>query len=142
MEADMNNPNELSDAQFLTAFEACTLPPSAFNHRAHVRLAWVLLNKYELRDAVERICLGIERFADHAGARSKFNRTLTTALMRLMAHGGAGVRSVTWDQFCDANVMLLNDVRDLLERYYSWDLLTSDAAKQRFVAPDRLPLPE
>jgi hypothetical protein len=131
----------MSDDDFLAAFLECRLDARDFDHRAHVRVAWLLLNRHPLEDAVERICSGIERFAAHLGATGKYHRTLSEALVRIMANCGAGTASMTWDEFTQANPALMSDVRGILARHYSPERLGSTDARQRFVAPDRLPLP-
>jgi hypothetical protein len=50
----------MTDDAFLSAFEACTLDPQHFNHRGHVRLAWLYLQRYPFDEAVTR--------ATHLGA--------------------------------------------------------------------------
>ena len=132
----------LSDEDFIAAFLECRLDAKCFDHRAHVRIAWLMLNRYPLEAAVERICSGIARFATHVGARDTYNRTMSEALARLMAHGGAGSSAMTWDDFIHANPWLVSDIRGMLARHYSTERLDSLDARQRFIAPDRLPLPE
>jgi hypothetical protein len=129
----------LTDDEFLADFLACRLQAADFDHRAHVRMAWLLLERQPLEDAVASICVGIQRFALHLGATTKFHRTISEALARLIASKGAG--STTWPQFARANPQLVSNVRELLAQYYSPELLSSDAARHGFVAPDRAPLP-
>ena len=136
----MTTTEPLSNEDFLAAFLDCSLPPAHFNHRAHVRLAWLLLQRYPLEEAVERICGGIQRYATHLGAAEKYHRTLSEALVRLMAHGGAGTAS-SLEQFSSANVELLSDVRGMIAKYYSPERLASAEAIGTFVTPDRRPLP-
>jgi hypothetical protein len=38
-----------SDAEFLAAFHACTLPPSCFHHADHLRLAWLHIHQIRWR---------------------------------------------------------------------------------------------
>jgi hypothetical protein len=130
----------LSNDAFLAAFLDCSLPPEQFNHRAHVRVAWLLLERYPLEEAIQRICEGIQRYAAHLGAAEKYHRTLSEAIVRLMAYGGAGA-ALSWDQFVAANAHLLADVRGVLAKYYSPERLGSSEAKRDFVPPDRQPLP-
>ena len=137
----MTTNEPLSNDAFLSAFLDCSLPPEQFNHRAHVRVAWLLLERYPLDEAVERICGGIERYATHVGATGKYHRTLSEALARLMAHGGAGTSAMSWENFLVANAALLSDVRGVIAKYYSPERLASIEAKGIFVPPDRQPLP-
>lgn len=132
--------SHLPDEQFLAGFEACALPPEAFNHLGHLRIAWIVLQRYSYPDAVERICGGIQRFAGHLGVPEKYHRTLTEALVRLMAANGAA--SMEWETFLAANPALVSDARGELARHYSHDCLNAETARISFVAPDRMPLPE
>jgi hypothetical protein len=129
----------LSDDEFLRGFLECSLTPEQFDHGAHVRAAWLLLNRYPLTDAIEQMCSGILRLATHSGAREKYNRTLSEALLRLMAASSSIHGS--WDEFKRSQPQLLSDVRALLALHYSPERLYSLEARASFVAPDRLPLP-
>ncbi|HVF17504.1 MAG TPA: hypothetical protein VNA21_11355, partial [Steroidobacteraceae bacterium] len=125
--------------EFLRAFLECRLTAQQFDHRAHVRAAWLLLNRYSIEDAIERMCTGTLRLASLFGAPDKYNRTFTEAVMRVMAaspsiHAG-------WDEFTRAQSGLMGDVRALLALHYSPERLYSLAAKEAFVMPDRSPLP-
>ena len=133
---------DLSDEQFLAAFLECRIPAAAFDHRGHVRVAWLLLKRRPLDQAIEEICSGIARLAAHLGAPDKYNRTLSEALVRLMARQMMlGGPAMTWEEFLAANTWLMNDVPGVLARHYSPERLHSSAAKAGFVVPDRLPLP-
>lgn len=134
----MSQSMNMSDEEFLAAFLECRVPASAFDHRGHLRMAWLLLRRYPLEQAIDEICGGIARLAAHFGAPGKYNRTLSEALVRLMSHAGS---YASFDEFLDANSRLLTDVGGLLARHYSPEQLNSPAAKASFVQPDRLPLP-
>ena len=133
--------DRLTDDEFLADFEACRLQGADFDHRAHVRMAWLMLQRQPLDDAVESICAGIQRFALHLGATTKFHRTISEALARLIASKAAAAGSTTWSGFAHAHPELMSNVRGLLTQYYSPELLDSDIARGHFVAPDRAPLP-
>jgi hypothetical protein len=128
-----------TDEQFLAAFLSCHLGPAEFDHGGHLRIAWILLQRHPLEQAVELACSGIARLAAHLGAAEKYHRTLSEVVMHLMAHGGAAVLS--WEAFLRANPELVMDLRGTIARHYSADRLNSSAACSTFVTPDRLPLP-
>ena len=44
-----------ADLTFLADFSAGRVPASAFDHRAHARLAWILLTQHETDVAHERM---------------------------------------------------------------------------------------
>lgn len=137
----MKDPRTLSDDDFLAAFLDCSMPPSGFDHLGHVRAAWLLLRRHPLDEAVEHTCDGIAWLAAHLGVPGKYHRTLSEALVRLMAHGGATLPALSWEQFLRANGPLLEDARGLLARHYSAGLLATREARERFVPPDLQPLP-
>ncbi len=132
---------ELTDDAFLEAFLACRLPPGAFNHRNHLRVAWIHLHRFPLDEAIERTCAGIARYAHHLGATDRYHRTLTEALIRLMAHAGAADASSSFENFVAHTPALTGDCRVLIAEHYSPALLSRPEARYNFLAPDRLPLP-
>lgn len=131
----------MNDDDFVHAFMNCRLSPGDFDHRAHLRIAWLLLRRHPLEQAIEEICAGIARIARHFGAPDKFNRTLSEALVRLMAHAARRSPNATFEQFLEANSAFVHNVRGMLAEYYSPGLLHSAAAKQRFATPDLQLLP-
>jgi len=135
------DPDALDDATFLAAIARCELPAAAFDHRQHLRLAWLHLRQAPLQQAIEGCCADITRFAAHHGAHGKFHRTVTEALLRLMASGGAVDPALGWPAFQHRNAALFGDARGLLARHYSPTLLASPAARLHFQPPDLLPLP-
>jgi hypothetical protein len=139
LHAASNPPGDMSDQAFIDAFLTCRLPAAQFNHCGHLRIAWLLLQRHSLERAIEEICNGIARLAAHLGAPGKYHRTLSEAVVRLMAQGGAA--RLSWDEFLSANPELLTDVKGTVGRYYSSELLDSARARLAFVEPDRLPLP-
>lgn len=137
----MTDPMTMSDDEFLAAFLDCSMPPGGFNHRGHVRAAWLLLRRHPVDEAVQRTCDGIARLAAHLGVPEKYHRTLSEALVRLMVHGGATAPGMTWEVFVQKNRLLMDDALGLLARHYSEERLTTPDARENFVSPDRLPFP-
>lgn len=131
----------MTDDQFISAFLACRLSPADFDHRGHLRIAWLLLQRHPRDQAVEEICEGIARIARHFGAPDKYNRTLSEALARLMAHAAARTPTASFEEFLAANPVFVTDVRGVLGHYYSPGLLHSTNAKQKFSMPDLQALP-
>jgi hypothetical protein len=117
------------------------MPPAGFDHVGHLRAAWLLLQRRPLETAVEETCDAIARLATRLGVPSKYSRTLSEALVRLMAHGGGADPALSWTGFLDANAELKDDALGVLVRYYSNEVLASTAARERFLPPDLQPLP-
>lgn len=136
-----SDPAALTDDAFLNAFLTCQLPPGAFNHRTHLRVAWLHLRRFPLEEAIERTCAGIAQYAAHLGATDRYHRTLTEALIRLMAHAGASESSLSFADFLARTPSLTGDCRALIAQHYSRELLSRPEARYNFLAPDRHPLP-
>src|SRR5436190_13238069 len=116
----------MTDEQFARAFERGEISPAEFDHRAHVRVAWVYLRESgSLAAATDRMREGIRRFAAAANAAQKYHETLTVLWMQLLAEASRRV-----PQPCDFAALLaaspeLAD-KDLPLKYYSRERLFSD----------------
>ncbi|MEM5405955.1 MULTISPECIES: hypothetical protein [Paraburkholderia] len=137
----METTRDPSDDAFLEAFLACRLPAAAFNHRNHLRVAWIHLQRFPLDEAIERTCAGIAQYATHLGAPGRYHRTITEALIRLMAHAGASDPLRSFDEFLAYAPAFSGDCRALVAEYYSAAKLSRPGARVFFLSPDRLPLP-
>ena len=126
----------LSEDEFLQAFHSCRLPNSEFRHADHLRLAWLHLRRATFPDALEQVRNGIRRFAEHHGAPHLYHDTVTTAWVRLLATH----HESTFAEFLRANEPRLTAA--LLHRFWTPEVLASDAARQHWVPPDRAGLPE
>jgi hypothetical protein len=132
----------MTDAEFLAAFEDCTLPAAEWTHRAHVRMAWICLsagNSFEavmakVRGGIQRLNLVV------LGKPEGYHETITYAFLRLI---DAALREETADgtfeSFCRRHPSLLSP--HVLLRYYSKDLLSSPKARREIVSADLAPLP-
>jgi hypothetical protein len=67
----------MTNEAFLEQFETCTLAKEAFNHRNHLRLAWLYLSDWPFEDARLKITQGLKRYATQLGAEQIYNETLT-----------------------------------------------------------------
>jgi hypothetical protein len=137
----MDTTRDFTDDAYLKAFLACRLPPSAFNHRNHLRVAWIHLQRFPLAEAIERTCDGIARYAAHLGVPDRHHRTMTEALIRLMAQAGATDAALSFEGFLAHAPAFSGDCRTLVAMHYSPELLARPDARACFLSPDRLPLP-
>jgi hypothetical protein len=127
----------LDDDRFLARFASRDLGPEHFDHRGHLRMAWLHLTRYGRDEASQRVCAGIRALATQFGVPGKFNHTLTAALMHIMANRLAGSPDSDFDAFLAANPDLLADARGLLARHYSDERLDSEQAHAGWIEPDR-----
>jgi hypothetical protein len=127
----------MTDAEFAQAFEDCTLAP--FQHRDHVRLAWIYLHRYSEPQATDRIRRSIQAFAAHHGKTEKYNETVTRVWMRLVASRMKNAPR-DFEAFLTENPDLLD--KSLPSQFYSESALTAPPARDAFAPPDLRPLPE
>lgn len=124
------------DVRFRTDFETCVFPPAQFDHRAHVRLAYVYLAENDADAALERMRSALMAFLEHNKVpASKYHETLTRAWILAVRHfmtRSPGTESA--DAFIRANPEIL-DTKIMLT-HYSADVLFSEEARRRFVRPD------
>jgi hypothetical protein len=129
------------DCDFRSAFEACHVSPSQFNHEAHVRLAYVYLVEHEVELAVEKMRQALLNFLEHNDIpRSKYHETLTRAWILAVRHFMS--RSAASDsaaEFIAANEALLDS--KIMLTHYSASVLFSAEARAAFVEPDIDPIP-
>ena len=126
----------LSDNDFLAQFERQTLPDDEFDHRGHLRLAWLYLKNEPLDAAVKKTTDGIEAYATSLGATNKFHHTLTEAIVRIMHGRLQQANSQTLDEFLIDNPDLVENMTGVLRSYYSEGRLNSEVARLSFNSPD------
>ena len=130
---------QLSDDEFVTAFEQGAISRAAFHHADHVRLAWIYAGRCDAQKAEERLMAGIRRFAAKAGVPEKFQYTTTLAWSRLVAASRENSNAVnTFGEWIARHPEFLD--RRLLDKYYSEHTLQSEPARSTWVAPDLAPL--
>ncbi|AXG70279.1 hypothetical protein KORDIASMS9_02518 [Kordia sp. SMS9] len=130
---------QLTDATFEKQFATCKLSPSLFTHEAHLRLAWIHITKYGIKQALDTIQIQLQNFVAHANAADKYNKTLTIAATKAVYHFILQSKTTTFKEFITEHPRLLSNFRQLMEAHYSLDIFTSQRAKQYYISPDLLP---
>jgi hypothetical protein len=135
--------NRLSDADvsFGRLFDAGELSPASFDHKAHLKLAYVHLATHGPDNAVATFRGSLQRFLSHHQIDpAKFHETLTQAWLQavwyFMQRYGDTANS---DAFL-ARSQVLHDPKVMLT-HYSSELLFSDEARRQFVVPNLDPIP-
>ncbi len=130
------------DRRFVADVEAGRIAPDAFDHRAHLRLAYTCLTEHPGEEALPRIRSALLGFLGHHGVDpTKYHETLTRAWFLAVRHFMARSGSAdSADAFIDANPVLLDT--GILRTHYSAERLFSDQARGEFVDPDLEPIPE
>jgi hypothetical protein len=128
-----------SDTEFAERFLACMLDPALFTHEAHLRLGWILVREHGVEQASVILCEAIARFDRTFGSGTKFNRTITVASARMLAHFMARSTSTDFRTFITKFPRLRTHFRDLLDAHYSDRAYATPQAAVTFVEPDLLP---
>jgi len=117
-----------------------TLPNQLFRHRDHLRFAHHCLLRDGWPFALDAVSEQIARFARHHGQAQKFHATMTECWVRLVAGALAGEpRDCSFEQLVARHPQLLD--KSLPLRYYSRERLFGEAARVRWLEPDRRALP-
>lgn len=135
-----------ADLGFQRAFEACEIEADAFDHRAHVRLAYIYLCE-EMNEGSENLSAydqmkhALLTYLNHLGiGPAKYHETITRAWLQAVRHFmSTDPVCDSADAFIQAHPKLL-DTRIMLS-HYSEDALFSDTARAQFVEPDIEPIP-
>lgn len=131
----------IADQALLRDFESGTLSPSSFDHRAHIRVAYVYLTQQDPDTATTSIRRGLTRFlAANNVPASKYHETVTRAwVLAVYYFMQTTVPSASADEFIDRNPALLDP--SIMLTHYSQELLYSATARAGFVPPDLDPIP-
>jgi hypothetical protein len=129
------------DVQFRHEFEAGVISPASFNHRAHVRLAYVYLVDNETAAAQRLMQSALWSFLRRHGIETtKYHETLTQAWILAVRHFMENTPdTASADAFIERNPALLDS--KIMMSHYSAALLFSDEARARFVEPNLAPIP-
>ena len=135
----MENHFKLSDVEFEKKFKECALNPSDFSHEAHLRLAWVHIDRYGIKEAEKNIQKQLLQFVEFVGAKDKYNITLTLAATKAVYHFMLKSNSDNFKDFIAEFPRLKSNFKDLMACHYGFDIYSSHKAKKEFLAPDLMP---
>ena len=130
-----------ADRAFREAFEGFGVAPEDFDHRAHVRLAYVYLCEGDGDGATTAMKRAILSFLEHLGVgTTKYHETITRAWVMAVDHFMDAVDPCgSFEEFIVQAPRLL-DKRIMLS-HYSAEVLFSDEARAEYVDPDLAPIP-
>lgn len=126
----------LNDEAFEHQFATLTLNPALFSHEAHLRLAWIHVNKYGVDQAALNLCEQIRIFDQTFDDGTKFNVTVTVAAVKAVHHFMQKSETTSFADFIEENPRLKYNFKELLACHYSGDIFRDKAAKVTWVEPD------
>ena len=130
---------KLSDTEFEEQFRSCSLNPDIFSHEAHLRLAWIHINKYGIEQAEKNIPSQLQNYVASIGANNKFNTTLTVAAVKVVYHFALKSKPKSFEQFISEFPRLTSNFRELLDTHYGFDIFYSKNGRVEYLEPDLLP---
>jgi hypothetical protein len=126
---------EMTDEEFLEAFERLEVAKEDFHHRDHLRLAWACLRGATERAALARVREAICRFADKHGVPHLYHETITRFWVTSVATAmRAATDAPDFATLAVRHPQLLD--KELVRRRYRPETLASERAKAGWIEPD------
>lgn len=127
-------PSPPDDAEFLAALESARLPAALFDHRGHLRAAFLYLKREDFPGACVAMKRAIRGFAASHGKAGLYHETLTIAYLALIAERLAEEPpGIAFDAFLRRYPEL--EDRAYFERYYPRGTLDAPETRRTFVLP-------
>ncbi|MBA3949452.1 MAG: hypothetical protein H0X44_05835 [Acidobacteria bacterium] len=119
------------------------MAPADFNHREHVRLAYIYLCDGDVFAAHRRVRAALQAFIRHNGVpETKYHETMTRAWVLAVAYfmrKAAPAAFDSFDAFIASDARLLDS--SIMLTHYSKATLFSEKARAGFVEPDLEEIP-
>ena len=130
------------DQEFKRLVELCEFPVPDFDHKAHIRLAYVYLAENGTEQAVNLMRDTLTDLLKHAGIdpSQKYHQTLTEAWILAVNHFMKKTGSAqSANEFIEQNPVMLDS--KIMLTHYSAELLFSEEARKAFFEPNLDPIP-
>ena len=124
------------DRRFRADFAAGRIDPGAFDHRAHIRLAYIYLAEHDTNTALTLMRSSLLAFIRHHDIPvARYHETLTQAWILAVRHFMAiSPDSESSADFIASNPGMLDS--KIMLTHYSTEVLFSPEARARFVEPN------
>ena len=124
------------DRRFCADFARCRVQPDAFDHRAHIRLAYTYLAEHDADTALTLMRSALLAFIQHNNIPvAKYHETLTRAWILAVRHFMAiSPVAESAASFIASNPRMLDS--KIMLTHYSAEVLFSPEARARFVEPN------
>ena len=128
-----------SDQEFERLFEKEQLDPSLFSHEAHLRLAYIHLEKYGEKQAIRNLTEQIWLYAEGLGVFDKYNETVTVASIKAVKHFMKKMQGNTFKSLIEEYPQLKNNFKELIFTHYSQNIFEMQSAREKYLEPDLIP---
>lgn len=116
----------LSNIELETKFENGKLSPKHLTHEAHMRLAYIHIKKYGLKQAIKNLCKQIDAFDIKHGDGTKFNTRITIASAKIVALFMGKAKSTNFKEMLIEFPQLRSNFCELLRKHYKLDFFKQD----------------
>ena len=123
-----------TDREELERFMRGEFEAAQFPHRAHVRMAFLMLQCYDFPESVLHYSRALRTMAARAGKPQAFHQTVTIAFLSLIAERLEGAEWKDFGAFTRDNPDLLD--KGAVARWYRPERLASERARRTFVLPE------
>jgi hypothetical protein len=107
----------MTDQDFLHAFETTCLKEEDFDHAAHVRAGFLLIQRHGFVCALAHYCTALRALTAYYGAAEKYHETITIAYLSLINERMAPAPDIKWENFKAAHPDLFT--KDALSAFYT-----------------------
>ena len=135
----MEEHHKLTDQEFEKRFVNCNLDPAIFTHEAHLRLAWLYLQKYGVEKTEGLIQDQLKKYVTSLGANDKYHATLTVAAIKAVHHFLSRSTTDNFRDFIAECPRLKTNFKELIGSHYGFDIYKSEEARLNYLEPDLLP---
>jgi hypothetical protein len=130
---------------FIAAFEDGTLPKSRWTHAAHILTGSFYVHSFGERAALNRMRARVSAYNVAVGGQntptSGYHETITVLWIKILAGFRREHLTLARAPFAVLAVEHFADQKDILRRYYDFDIVASSEARRVWHPPTLLPLP-
>jgi hypothetical protein len=119
-------------------FESCQLSLAEFKHREHLTVALWYLSGLTVREAIERMREGLQRFISHHG-ETGYHETITVFWLKVVRGFLEGTGAARPLPELANELLETQGHSRLINDYYSRELISSEGARRTWVEPDVKP---
>lgn len=120
----------LTNDEFEEKFENCKLPACYFTHEAHLRLAYIHIKKYGVKQAIKNISKQLIDFENKYGDGTKFNQRLTIASAKVVELFINKTSAVDFKGMLHEFPQLRSDFCELLREHYKLDFFKKEKEEE------------
>lgn len=116
----------LTNDEFEEKFRSCKLPACYFTHEAHLRLAYIHIEKHGVKQAIKNISKQLIDFDEKFGDGTKFNKRLTIASAKVVQHFMEKTSAIDFKGMLLEFPELRSNFCELLRQHYKLDFFKKE----------------